>query len=101
MMCVLVIFSLFQIGIAVGDIDKIQKQAYIKRIGLQVRYLIFFKTRYELTVAKIYRPAHKMLVLIVSVSLEDSDKPTQSRQSLCSTIHKVMEYGKAQLVFSV
>ena len=34
----------FQIGIAVGDIDKIQKQAYIKRIGLQVKFVIFFKT---------------------------------------------------------
>ena len=39
------IFSYFQIGIAVGDIDKIQKQAYIKRIGLQVKYIIFLETR--------------------------------------------------------
>ena len=30
------IFHVLQIGVAVGDIDKIQKQAYIKRIGLQV-----------------------------------------------------------------
>ncbi|WAQ95707.1 TRPA1-like protein [Mya arenaria] len=29
------------IGIAVGDIDKIQKQAYIKRIGLQLKYYMF------------------------------------------------------------
>jgi len=30
------IAPIFQIGVAVGDIDKIQKQAYIRRIGLQV-----------------------------------------------------------------